>query len=118
MALVVSGRHDKEEMMSEKILVVTFSDGTRWQIPALFIARHRAAYYAKLETELNGADYQEIFDGEVEFALEDEYELEDWAKNNMNWIDVVLVARRLPDGKCDYAKEWMNAEMEAVEGEW
>ena len=100
-----------------KFLVVTFSDNLRWKIPIEFIAKSRAAYYAKLDSERDGDDYDEVYKLELDFTLSDEFELTDWASNNMNWEDVLAVASRLPDDEveCDYGKEWTNAEMKVME---
>ena len=100
-----------------KFLVVTFSDNSRWKIPAEFIAKDRAAYYAKLDSERDGDDYDEVYRIELDFALSYEFELTDWASNNMNWSDVLPVASRLPDRESDhdYGKEWTNAEMKVME---
>jgi len=102
-------------MKMSKFLVVTFSDNSRWKVPAKFIARDRAAYYAKLDSECEGADYDEVYKIELDFMLDDNFELTDWAANNMNWSEVLPVASRLPDGECDYGKEWTNADMKVME---
>lgn len=92
----------------KKYLVVTMPDHSRWRIPAQFIAEHRARYYVE--------HYEDApaFGDEVAIALSDDYELKDWASNNMNWADVVKVAERLPDEivECDYARAWTNADKE------
>lgn len=91
-------------MNEAKSLQITFSDGSIWRIPALFIANHRADYYVK-------KDKDTTLEKEIEFVLTDEYELEDWAKNNMDFRDVKEVAVRVKCPKdCDYDKEWCNAE--------
>lgn len=77
-----------------KKLIVTMSDKTRWAIPADLIARHRARYYAERDSKRDDVDYyMEIFHAEVEIALNDEYELLDWASNSMDWKDVARFAR-------------------------
>lgn len=96
----------------EKRLVVTFSDGSRWRVPASMIAASRASYYAKLETDRDGEDYGEIYDAEYDYTLKDDTELLDWAHNNMNWGDVACVAFIIPSEKelVDKQKEWGNAD--------
>lgn len=93
-----------------KSLIVIMPDRTRWKIPALFIAEERAKYYVEHDGDPS------IFDDEIEFALTDEYELLDWASNNMNWSDVVSVAEKLPDEEvsCDYERAWPNAERRTI----
>lgn len=100
-----------------KFLVVTFSDNSRWKIPAEFIAKDRSAYYAKLDSERDGDDYDEVYKLELDYTLNDNYELTDWASNNMNWEDVLAVASRLPDEEIDYGSQWINAEKKVVEWE-
>lgn len=102
--------------MMDKHLIVTFSDGSRWQIPAGFVATDRAAYYAKLDSERDGVDYDKVFGEEVEFALKNEFELIDWAKNNMDWVDVMGVAEKLDVKRAEHRHEWANADMKVVSG--
>lgn len=86
-------------------------DGSKWDVPAIFIAKHRAAYYAKLDTgEASGPEYDEAFQAEVEHALKDTYEITDWASNNMNWSDVRPVAVMHTAVAFDYEEGWANGE--------
>lgn len=101
--------------MSNQIvaLVVEFSDGSRWEVSARLIAESRAKYYAKLDSERGDGEYDGVLAIEMEHALTDEYELIDWAKNNMNWSDVEKFATELPRYKhIDKQAEWPNADME------
>lgn len=68
-----------------KVYVVEMSDGSQWGVPVDIIARSRAEYYA------------DLYDGDVERSLKEDtlplfaeypYTIEDWAANNMDWIDV------------------------------
>lgn len=99
-----------------KVLVVTFSDNSSWTIPAEVIAGHRASYYVHVEAKNSSRDFdevnEELFDQEMSEALEDHYELVDWASGNMTWEDVKRHATRLEDSKtANYDNEWVNAEM-------
>lgn len=69
-------------------------DGSKWGVPVEVIARNRAAYYAH------------EFDGDVERSLKedtlplfesDDYDVEDWASNNMNWSDVAQHAKKIQE---------------------
>ena len=93
-----------------KYLIVIMPDHTIWRIPALFIAEDRAKYYVEHDGDPS------IFDDEVEFALTDEYELVDWANNNMNWSEVVSVAEKMPNEiiPCSYERAWPNAEKRTI----
>lgn len=97
-----------------KFLYVKFSDAT-YRIPAEVIADSRAAYFATHDTSEttphDAPEWQRIYAEELEFTLGDEYELADWASNNMNWSDVSGCAVRVVDTPLpDYNDEWTNAE--------
>ena len=78
-------------------------------MPALIIAQNRAREIVKTDTEAS-------FDEEVAYALHEEYEIHDWAANNMNWEDVVLQAQIVnEDKKVDYQEGWMNGDKEIIE---
>jgi hypothetical protein len=101
--------------MSNQIvaLVVEFSDGSRWEISAMVIARQRAFYYANLDASRGEGDFGDLFDKELAYTLSDKSELLDWARNNMNWSDVEKFATELPRYKhIDKQAEWPNADME------
>jgi hypothetical protein len=97
-----------------KYLRVTMPDGSRWDIPVNTIARNRAE------------NYKDEFDGDIERSLkedtlplfaEDEYEIKDWAANNMDWDDVrevAIPAPPKPTAKADYQEGWMNGEKKIV----
>jgi hypothetical protein len=90
--------------MEEKFLIVKFHKGVTYKIPAVFIARNRAYYYK--EVDGYEEDSQEYLD-EVNFALEDEFELFDWVHNNMNWSDLKDVAIRFKEeDEFDPEEEW------------
>lgn len=90
-------------------LIVTMPDGSWWAVPVMLIARHRATYYAPRE-----------FDGDVERSLRedtiplfesDDYEIHDWAANNMNWKDVEAHATRITEPPPpDYQEGWCNGD--------
>jgi len=90
-----------------KCLDVKMPDGSMWTVPADYIARHRA-------TEICADDKETTFDEEVDFALEDAFELKDWAANNMNWTDVAHLARKVMDpgpmSPDDFQEGWVNGD--------
>ena len=93
-------------------LIVEFSDGKLYKIPARFIAERRARYYAELDTGTKtGEEFDKVFEEEVEFALANAFEITDWASNNENWSDVEDVAELFGQwGRDpDYESEWVNA---------
>jgi hypothetical protein len=101
-----------EGEMSQPIIecqyVFKCSDGSEWAVPVRFIAENRAENYALDE-----------FDGDAKRSLEEDtiplfednpFEIEDWARNNLNWEDVKKVARKIEDGELDMDEEWCNPE--------
>ena len=67
-----------------KYMTVTMPDGSIYGVPVEMIAHNRAKRYAH------------EFDGDIQASLEedtlplfesDDYEIQDWAVNNMNWSD-------------------------------
>ena len=93
-----------------KHVQVFFPNGTTWDIPADVIARHRAEYYDEHDPDAS-------FEEEFEYAINDEYELVDWASNNMNWEDVEEHATQVAQLPTffEYDKYWTNADKEIVE---
>ena len=93
-----------------KALIVHFEGGNSFSIPAEFVANNRANYYYQVDPTTN---YTE----EMEYALADEFELVEWAQNNLDWVDVEDVAFPYWPEQIDesYAVQWVNAEMEVIE---
>jgi hypothetical protein len=93
-----------------KYLVVEMSDGTEWAIPAILIVKNRAEYYATLDAK-SGAVYGDTYTEEIESAMSDEYEITNWAANNMNWVEVCAQAilLKVDSPKADYTRDWVNA---------
>jgi hypothetical protein len=63
-----------------KYLYFKTSDGETWKLPKLFIAEHRARHYAN-------RDKDTTFESEVNYVMGDNYEANDWMRNNMNTED-------------------------------
>ena len=92
-----------------KSLEMKCSDGTRYRIPAQFIAENRARYYAARDKDTS-------FEEELAFTLGDHYELTDWASNNMNWADLAVVAVKVEEPRdLDLQEEWLNSEKKIVD---
>ncbi len=98
----------------KRIYAVTMENGDVYGIPAEVIAENYAAYYASL-----GEDYKENYDTMLKWFDTNDFEFEDWAKNNMNWEDVADQAVRLPSRKkeVDFQEGWMNGEVEYLQQE-
>ena len=86
----------------------TASDGSKWDVPLMTIIINRAEYYAEvdkisLEESLNN-DTLPLF-------RDDEDEIEDLARNNMDWSDVAGCAYRVEHPPMmDMNDEWTNPE--------
>jgi len=109
----------KEAMtkIDEKILRVTMPDGSKWDVPVRKIAEHRARYYMK-DPEL-GTFEKSYNEDTIPLFESDDYEIEDWSANNMNWKDVVAFARKVESHKMadsDFQEGWINGDKEIVEG--
>ena len=100
--------------LEDMYLYVTMSDRTVWRIPVLVIAENRAAAYA----EVDGVYFMDSLENDTRPLFEaDDYEITDWACNNMNWSDVSPVAVQVdaPLPESNYQRDWTNAEMEVLE---
>lgn len=99
-----------------KFLVVTMPDLSKWKVPVRIIAENRARYfYLKGEFETLLAS---LIEDTFPLFEEDEYEIEDWASNKMNWEDVSKYAIQVKtDGLSDedLQEGWVNGEKEIVE---
>ncbi len=109
--------------MTDKFLRVTFSDSRRFDIPAHIIADNRATYYAnhdegeRKKVEDITPAWRRTYDDERKITLEDDYEIHDWAFNNMNWEDVRTYAIEVPRESQpipNYDREWINVKHEVI----
>lgn len=95
-----------------KHLQITMPDGSKWAVPVEVIAMNRATYYAKndgitVEESLNKDTYP-LFES-------DEFEIEDWAANNMNWSDVEHLAVCTGKGEVDFDDGWANGDKAVID---
>jgi len=94
-----------------KFIIVKFSNGDQFKIPAGVVANSRATYYATHDegalTDDNKKAWNEAFYKETEYTLSDNYELTDWLFNNMDWEDVKDDAMAISEKKdYDYEEHW------------
>jgi len=95
--------------MRDKNYIVTMPDGSRWSVPVKVIAKNKAEYYA----DDFGGDLDESLRVTYKDFDYDDYEVKDWAQNNMNWEDVAEHAVQLdPPENVDYDEGWVNGEKE------
>ncbi len=94
-------------------LIVEMPDGTRWGVPVMAIARNRAKEYA---SEFDGDIERSLAEDTIPLFESDEFEIIDWAQNNMNWDDVKAEAGRMAHSTVepDYQEGWVNGPKELV----
>ncbi len=99
--------------MENRQLLVTMRDGSVWAVDVEHIAWNRTEYYHR-DT---GQDLDEAKE-ETEVMFRDDYEIVDWATNEMNWSDVaehaVMVQPAPPLTEADFQEGWVNGEHRVV----
>lgn len=71
----------------DEIKYIRVADGDYvWSFPARLVAKHRAEYYAR-------EDADTTYDREFAHTIDNDFELNDWFLNNMDWEDVSKFAR-------------------------
>jgi hypothetical protein len=85
---------------------VAFLTGHVYEVPASTIVNHRAAYYHGSQPEEFPTLADAVKDSEELFASDD-YAVEDWAKNNMDWDEIAPHARLI--SFTPVPKNWMEA---------
>lgn len=99
----------------KQTLEIEMPDKTVWGVPVMIIARDRAKNYAD---EFGGDVEKSLSEDTVPLFEGDEFEIIDWAKNNMNWVDVKEHATKLRDTEPMTANEfqegWVNGPKELV----
>ncbi|EOZ5069331.1 hypothetical protein ACQRVR_004823 [Enterobacter cloacae] len=96
----------------DKELHVTMPDSSVWAVPVQLIATHRAEHYAK---EFGGDLYRSLAEDTLPLFRSDDFEIEDWAANNMNWSDVQHAAKCIYPGDVDFQEGWVNGDKEVKE---
>jgi hypothetical protein len=87
-----------------RVIQAKMPDGSVWHIDARPIAEDRARHYA-------AKDPSTTYDDEVRFAMGDDYEVIDWARNNMDWDELAPHARMVtPPTPQSYDEQWTEAE--------
>jgi hypothetical protein len=94
-----------------KYLRVEMEDGSEYDIPVSVIAENRAEMY---KDEFGGDIQRSLSEDTNPLFESDSYEIEDWAANNMNWIDVESVAVRVSNGSVDFQEGWLNGDKKIV----
>lgn len=95
-----------------KMLTIEMPDGSKWGVPVEVIARSRATHYAH---EFGGDVDRSLAEDTMPLFESDDYEVEDWAANNMNWSDVEAQAKMIQAAETDYQEGWVNGEKAVIE---
>lgn len=103
-----------EHPLFAKHLKVIMPDSFIYGVPVEFIARHRAEYYAS--KDYAGDVTKSLIEDTLPLFESDDYEIQDWAVNNLNWSDVKNSAVILGKSLCDNDMEdaWANGEHSIV----
>lgn len=99
--------------MEDKYLRVTMEDYSQWDVPVKLIIENRAKYYfSEFGDEFE--NMESAIQDTVDF-FSDEYEIHNWAANNMNWDEVVGQAIQVTQPRpADYEDGWGTGEWEVV----
>lgn len=87
---------------------VKFQDGSVFEVPTIIVAQDRAAYYHERDTD-EFPTLDDALKDTTELFASDTYEIEDWAKNNMNWDELAPHARFVSYEPAE--RNWMNCEL-------
>lgn len=87
-------------------MTIEMPDGSKWGVPVEMIARHRATHYA---SEFGCDVEQSLAEDTIPLFESDDYEIQDWAMNNMNWNDFDGCQIKLSDAPApDFQAAWMS----------
>lgn len=74
-----------ETPLFDKKIYLDMPDGLTYAVPVEIIARDRAEHY---KDEFNHDLGESLREDTIPLFLDNDYEIKDWARNNMNWSDV------------------------------
>lgn len=99
-----------ETPLFDKKIFLDMPDGLTYAVPVEVIARDRAEHY---KNEFNDDLGESLREDTIPLFLDDDYEITDWARNNMNWSDVkdkAITLKKKIDSDA-YQEVWVNGEM-------
>lgn len=86
-------------------------DGSIWGVPVYLIAENRAAHYA---SEFGGSLERSLKEDTLPLFAQSQYEISDWAINNMNWSDFAGQHYKMHDATPltdeEFQDAWMSAD--------
>jgi hypothetical protein len=91
-----------------KLMTIKLPDGSVWGVPVAMIAKSRATHYA---SEFDGDVERSLAEDTMPLFESEDYTIEDWAKNQMDWSDFdghqVKVSDAPPP---NFQEAWMKGE--------
>ena len=97
-----------EGVEMRKYMTVEMPDGSKWGVPVEIIARNRAEHYA---SEFGGDVDRSLAEDTLPLFEEDEFEIQDWATDNMNWSDFDGHQVKLSDApEPDFELAWLQGD--------
>ena len=91
-----------------KLMTVEMPDGSKWGVPVELIARNRATHYA---SEFGGDVERSLAEDTLPMFEESDYEISDWAKNQMNWSDFDGHQVKVSDAPTpDFQEAWLSGD--------
>lgn len=92
-------------------LIIEMPDGSKWSVKVSHIIESRAERYA----DQYDGDVDKARHDTIELFECDDYEIEDWASNNMNWDEIKEFAVKVSEpAPVDYEDGWRNGEKEVI----
>lgn len=94
-----------------KFMTIAFASGHVYEVPVAAVADDRTNYYAVQDPGRT----REQHAAETAMLFESEFELFDWAKDNMNWSDLQKHARLVGFRPSDFAAQWNDAMLDTAD---
>ena len=110
-----NGVHDCFEHLEhdffKKNIFINMPDGLKYAVPVELIARDRAEHY---KDEFDNDVTRSLLEDTIPLFESNDYEVHDWAANNMNWDDVKIHSTALKKKVSDdeFQEQWVNGEYE------
>lgn len=100
-----------EQTTMNKLLTMALPDNSVWGVPVQKIAENRACHYA---SEFGGDLQRSLDEDTLPLFAESEFEISDWAVNNMNWSDFAGYQVKLRNAPAltqeQFQEAWMSAD--------
>ena len=91
-----------------KYMPAEMPDGSQWGDAVEMIARNRAEHYA---SEFDGDIKRSLIEGTIPLFDDADYEIQDWAVNNMHWDDFDGQPVKIAEApEPDLPDAWMRGE--------